>query len=279
MFSFLEIEPLKTAFKPDDLWGRSAPFDLPGFKASLEAVFEMPLVSFECRWSKKPVKRVQERIPTDSRKLSLALSPFQGKIELYIPHFELDQLTNLLFKSKESHKETLGEEMKRSFTDYWLAIALVASVSCEPLSRFQLQNQGGSGSLTDGAKELIQGLFSLKFQEFSLSGAIVLSNEFHQEWLNYWQKNPYLGIDESKASDVQLALHLRLGELTLEPRELQQLEVGDWISLSSVGLKDTLVGNRADLFLGKEKVAAAKLGERAVSILKCDDFFDRLILK
>jgi hypothetical protein len=273
MLSWLQISELKEAFAPSSLFGYCPSFDKEDFVTQIEQTLKVKLQLIEHNWTLCDLNSAKLKQLPDCLRYVFQASPLQGLFEIYIPKAQLDYVLAHYFDSSA----TLSESLNNAFLDFFTANMMSTLCSNPALNFIKPTLANRSQHIT--STKVFEGSFVLKFDTFDLMVQVLIDETLYREWINYWNQNPSLQVNKEKAQSIDLKLALRLGQVQLKAQEIADLKVGDWLSLSSIGLTDPLDHSQVDLMLLERKIAKAQLNTVDLKIITRDDFFDRLASK
>jgi hypothetical protein len=270
MYSWLEIAPLTGLLPPSPLLGYCPPLDMEDLKATISQKLKLNVLSLEPKWQYSLLDQAKSRLPIDNHRFNYALARFNGLVEVYFSRSQLGQIARRLL----GPYCPLSESSKEAILDFFVSTLMVCFVSKQPLENLQPRLVAKTQQIK--SKKILEGVIEVNCEEGLFHIHLLIEDSIYHAWLAQWAQTPYLGIAKETAEKLQIQLQLQLGEIPLVAGQLSKLQVGDWISLKEIGLKESMENSQLTLTLGGQKLGTAHLKKGQVLIASRDEFFDRL---
>lgn len=269
MYSWLEIEPLKGLLQENPLLGYCYPVNLEKLKKNISKRLSLNVLSIDHAWHYSTLSEARAKLPSDGQKFTYSLSGFEGTVEIYFSQVQLETIIQNI-----AGDCPLGEDSRKALLDFFVS-SLILSFISEPTFKSIQPTLVAKGKEIK-SKKALKGIVTIECAQANIQMHILVEDSIYQQWLENWSKTPYLGVEAEKAKNIHLPLNIKLSEIELSADELVKLQVGDWISLKSVGIGEAIEGCHLELTLSGSKVGEAKLKNGEAHVLARDEFFDRL---
>lgn len=270
MYSWLQVEPLNSLLPPSPLLGYCPPVDIEHLKEVLTHKLKIDVQSLTPKWQYSPLEQAKARLPIDNHRFNYAIAGQSGLIELYFSRSELSQIARAILGADCP----LSESSKEAILDFFVSTLMTCIISESPFQEVQPSLVAKTQQIK--SRKVLEASIEFACEEGTFKLHLLIEDSLYQAWLNHWAQTPYLGVQKTTAESIALTVDVGLGNIELPAGQLSKLQVGDWISLKSLGLNESLNNSPLTLTLGQTKLGDAKLQEGQILVASRDEFFDRL---
>lgn len=264
------IRTLKPSLKKLDripLTGNAPPFPWDQLADRLARALDREGLAFqpgEIQWRAK--EDLLEGLGDQPASLSFAIPSLKGQVCWVIPEQEMARLEALIL-TKESHPLTLQDSaLSQSFYRFITLEVLyhLSQVSFDKNIAPILLQQA-----TLPHEDSLCWDISLRLQEQSVWGRLIISPEFRRSWVEYFaqQENPST-LTQHLSQVLEVLVHVEAGQMNLSLKDWSNVKLGDFLILDTYSLDPQRLEGRVMLTINGQKAFRAKLKDGHLKILE-----------
>ena len=241
--------------------GRSPHFDWNALRAQLQqrsGFAEFKVEESSLQWHTDPLKGFADNCA------SIGLAGFQGRVLSAISNEHLE----LLFGWLIGDHALADTSLREAFWRFFLLQTLDVVHGVEPLTKIGLSIL----SISDRDRPESTDESALCYDvtiargEQSLVMRLIFDSEFIQGWKLHWQAKESPKVDLKAAKEISLPLQLIADQITLLPKELQSLKVGDFVRLESGNLEQK---SGVSLRVSGVEIGKGELKDKMITVQEC----------
>lgn len=262
-----EIKPGLKKLDSIPLTGATPPFPWDEFSSRLARSVDregLTIQPGEIGWRAK--ENLYDGLGDSPFPLVFSIPSLQGQICWVMPSQEMATLAALLL-TKESHPLTLHDPALTESFYHFLALEVLYNLTQVSFDKTLTPILSNQKTLPN--QDSLCWDISLRLQDQTLWGRLIISPEFRRSWVEHFAHQQETSVlSQQMAQMIDVVIHVEAGKTHLSLAEWKAVQLGDFILLDSCSLDTARLDGRVMLTINGRAAFRAKLKDKTLKILE-----------
>lgn len=249
--------------------GPSFPWDQLASRLAQTFNREISLQTSEPHWRTKD--EIYEGLGDSPLPLTFVIPPFRGSVYWLMPEQDIAILEALILAKNDHSLSFQDRTLSESFYRF-LALEALYQMSQVNYDKTIIPILISHSNLP--ADDALCCDITLKVENRTLLGRLVISKELRQSWADHYSKQGPSQLTKELAEQVEVLVHLEAGRIHLTYQEWDSLQLGDFIVLENCQLDPQKLTGPIMITLNGKNIFRASIEDDRIKILEIPTYYE-----